>query len=440
MSLSSWSALTCADGKSVCGYAEGDELSPQKQKAARRLVLAMTICGVFMLAELVGGYYAHSLAVMSDAAHLLSDLGAFLVSLLTLRFSGRRAAETHSFGYHRLEVVGALFSVATLWLVTGVLLTEASARIRHPEVVNGPVMTGIAIGGVVVNLVLVLVLRDAGGHGHSHGGLSGGEGGCGHSHGAPAAPSRAEVATTAPWTRSVALVASSGGHGHSHAGGVCGGVRAPLLDPEEGEASSSEASSSAPAAPFPAGAVFFTRGRLPLPLQVPVEPPPPPPPEPEPQPEPAACGEEGEPADLNMRGAYLHVLGDLLQSLGVLAVGAIVWARPELHVLDPVLTFVFSALVLATTSRLLRDVVDVIMERVPRGVSSADISAQLAALPGVAGVHDLHVWLLMPGKTVLTVHVTAAAPHTPSDVLSRVQRSVAQLGIQHATVQVEAQQ
>ena len=92
---------------------------------------------------------------MSDAAHLLSDLAAFLVSLLTLTFatrrsgcaratagscltvSSRRASPEHTYGYARLEVVGALFSVVTLWLVTGILLTEAFTRIVHPSDVQG---------------------------------------------------------------------------------------------------------------------------------------------------------------------------------------------------------------------------------------------------------------------------------------------------------------
>jgi len=380
-------------------------------------------------------------------------------SLLTLKFASRRAAPSHSFGYHRLEVVGALFSVATLWLVTGVLLTEASARLRHPEAVSGPVMTGIAAGGVVVNIVLVLVLKDAGGHGHSHGGLSGG-GGCSHSHDGPSQQlgtafegdngARVRVATSAPWTSAAAAFSATGGHGHSHVGGVCGSSR-PLLE----ETSTSDAAPDTAPAPFPQGAVFFTRGRMPLPLPADTDgtfntPPTPLPPPPTPTPPPSVTepllaedtcsGDDGEAArglDLNMRGAYMHVLGDLLQSLGVLLVGAIVWARPDLHVLDPVLTFVFGALVLATTGRLLRDIVDVIMERVPRGLSAPDIAAQLASLPGVAGVHDLHVWLLMPGKTVLTVHITCAEAHALADVLGRVQRSVTLLGIQHATVQVE---
>ena len=138
-----------------------------------------------------------------------------------------------------------------------------------------------------------------------------------------------------------------------------------------------------------------------------------------------------------MRGAFLHVVGDLLQSLGVLIVGAIVWAKPSLHILDPLLTFVFSAIVLATTARLLRDIVDVVMERSPRTIDPSDVAALLGRLPGVVGVHDLHIWALMPGKTILTVHITASAERGAAEVLAQVQRAIAALRIQHATIQVE---
>ena len=138
-----------------------------------------------------------------------------------------------------------------------------------------------------------------------------------------------------------------------------------------------------------------------------------------------------------MRGAFLHVVGDLLQSLGVLIVGAIVWAKPSLHILDPLLTFVFSAIVLATTARLLRDIVDVVMERSPRTIDPSDVAALLGRLPGVVGVHDLHIWALMPGKTILTVHITASAERGATEVLAQVQRAIAALRIQHATIQVE---
>ena len=94
---------------------------------------------------------------------------------------------------------------------------------------------------------------------------------------------------------------------------------------------------------------------------------------------------------------------------------------------------------LATTSRLLRDIVDIVMERAPRGLDAMAVSRALQALPGCAGVHDLHIWALMPGKTVLTVHVQAAGGTQPAVLLGRVQDYCSHsLGIAHATIQVEA--
>jgi len=373
--------------------------------------------------EFIGGYYAGSLAVMSDAAHLLSDVAAFCVSLLSLRYASRRSGANHTFGYHRLEVVGALFSVATLWMVTGILLVESCQRLRHPQNVRGSTMFAIALTGVLVNLALAAVLSGAGGHGHSHGGLSSG-GGCGHSH-----ATESVVSSSTPWTPVASELRQARlSHGHSHVGGVCGSVQTPLLaSAEEGR------SESAPAS-FPPGAVFFTRGRG---LTLPVTPPEAEPEAPPPQ-EAPPCDAPPPESDLNTRGAYVHVLGDLLQSLGVLVAACIIWAHPRLHVLDPILTLLFSALVLATTTRLLRDVVDIVMARAPRGLETQAVAQGLAALPGCAGVHDLHIWALLPGKTVLTVHVLAAPGVSPAELLDRVQKHCAmELRIQHATVQVE---
>ena len=408
----------------------------------------MLLCGVFMCVELVGGYYAHSLAVMSDAAHLLSDLGAFCVSLLALTVAGRRAPAggAYSFGYHRLEVVGALFSVATLWLVTGVLLTEAVHRLNHPENVQGGVMFAIALAGVAVNAALVAVLSGAGGHGHSHGGLSGAGGGCGeHAHAVHAPAMRDQGGTSASLDATAVAPPA-----REHSGGCCG--TAP--PPPAGAASDGAAP---PPPDFPQGAVFFTRGQRPS--------------SPPPQPDaadvtrlyaapgsrdaapPVADEEAGtrssdvasapaceEPAqDMNMRGAYLHVLGDLLQSLGVALAGGLIWWRPGLRILDPLLTFLFSFLVLATTARLLRDIVDIIMERTPRGLDADAVAHSLTQLPGVAGVHDLHIWAIMPGKPVLTVHVRhAPGAQAPPLLLQTVQEHCLRVyGIHHVTVQVE---
>jgi zinc transporter 2 len=152
-----------------------------------------------------------------------------------------------------------------------------------------------------------------------------------------------------------------------------------------------------------------------------------------------AAPREAAARDVNMRAAYLHVLADLLQSCGVAVAGALIWARPSLRWVDPLCTFLFSFAVLATTARLLRDVIDIIMERTPRSVDAAAVAQALSELPGVAGVHDLHVWALMPGKHVLTVHLDCERGAQPARVLAAAQGLVwRQLRIAHCTIQLEA--
>jgi len=421
---SSPASLTCRRGGQApqCGYADATPNDPQKRKAKRRLLLAMGLCASFMTAEAVGGYYAHSLAVMSDAAHLLSDLGAFCVSLLTLTLAQRRAASTHTFGYHRAELLGALFSVASLWLVTGALLVAALKRLSEPEDVSGLVMMSVAIMGVFVNLALAAVLRGAQGHGHSHGGLSGSAASCGHSHGTP---------ETVPQLTALSVAASAPSLGHSHNGVRCGGHPAPVFVPP-----SASATPITPP-PIPPGATFFTRGRFPIPLPADEEAPP--------APEPAVAetelvlpAAERETSDVNMRSAYLHVLADLAQSVGVALAGAIIWAVPSARWVDPACTLLFSIFVLVTSAGLLRDIADVIMERSPRHLDPAAVVEGLRRLPGVAGVHDLHLWQLMPGKPLMTVHIDAAPGVESHAVLAAAQGFVTkEHGIEHATIQVE---
>lgn len=113
----------------------------EKKVAQRRLYVVSVICLLFMIGEIIGGYLAGSLAVMTDAAHLLADFISFLISLLSLWLSSRPATHKLSYGWHRAEILGSLLSVFTIWLVTGVLVYLAVERlVSNDYTIEGTIM------------------------------------------------------------------------------------------------------------------------------------------------------------------------------------------------------------------------------------------------------------------------------------------------------------
>ncbi|CAI5942635.1 unnamed protein product [Closterium sp. NIES-65] len=320
-------------------------------KVRQRLVLAIALSLAFMLVEVVGGILSNSLAVLTDAAHLLSDIASFAISLFALWMAGWEATPRHTFGYHRMEILGALVSMQLIWMITGILLYEAVSRlISQTESVDGRLMFITSAFGVDAGDAIVTLHHSA-----NH----------------------------------------SSQHQHQH-------------------------SASSPAEAEPARA-----------------------------------------RNINLEGAYLHVLGDLLQSIGVMVGGAVIWYNPEWYVLpsshchrlnlvgravchlllkivDLICTLLFSILVLVTTYRMLRDVIDVLMESTPRGINASEVEAGLKTLPGVEDVHELHIWALTLGKVMLACHVRIDAHSNPEDVLNSVLRFCERTyRISHATVQVE---
>ncbi|KAL0032825.1 hypothetical protein WJX77_001310 [Trebouxia sp. C0004] len=263
-----------------------------------RLVAAIVLCTLFMIGEVVGGIYAHSLAVLTDAAHMLSDVLAFVISLCAGTYALRASKASHTFGYHRAEVLGSMMSVLIIWVVTGILVYEAVLRIIHPQHVNGKLMFILAITGIAVNLVNLAIL---GGH-----------------------------------------------HGHSHG-------------------------------------------------------------------------------------------GDCVQSFGVVIAAIIIWVKPEYHIADPICTFIFATAVICTTRGMVRDITDIVMERVPRGFDLPGLEEALSKVPGVCSIHDLHVWALKPGVVVLAVHIDITADSSPAAVLRRVTACCSSVDVHHSTVQLTAQ-
>ena len=151
-------------------HAEKNALIYKKQQdeAIKKLTWVCVICTIFMIIEIIGGYLANSIAIMSDAAHLLSDLLGFLISIISIYISRKLAKNDMSYGYHRAEIIGALVSIVLIWALTIWLLYEATLRIIKTPPVDGLIMIIIAIIGFSFNVIMGMVLAKSGVP-HSHG-------------------------------------------------------------------------------------------------------------------------------------------------------------------------------------------------------------------------------------------------------------------------------
>ncbi|KAF8820741.1 slc30a2 protein [Cardiosporidium cionae] len=144
-----------------------------------------------------------------------------------------------------------------------------------------------------------------------------------------------------------------------------------------------------------------------------------------------------ENVNLNLKAAYIHALGDLLQNVAVMVAAFIIWLRPSWSIADPICTLLFSIFVLFTTISILREAVNVLMEGTPIGVDLDQLSSDLNSIEGVCEVHDLHVWSLTVGKPALACHIVVDNAAV-SDVLAAT-TSVCQMkyGILHTTIQTD---
>ncbi|NXD61571.1 ZNT4 protein, partial [Eolophus roseicapillus] len=243
-----------------CGGCSSRRERSRQRTVKKRLTLAALLYLLFMTGELVGGYVANSLAIMTDALHMLTDLSGIILTLLALWLSAKSPTKKFTFGFHRLEVLSAIISVLLVYILMAFLLYEAVQRTIHMDYeINGDIMLITAAVGVAVNLIMGFLLNQSG-HLHSHS----------HSH-----PHSHVPQSNSPNT------AHSSSHGHS---------------------------------------------------------------------------------SLAVRAAFVHALGDLVQSIGVLVAAYIIRFKPEYKIADPICTYVFSILVVLTTVRILCDTGVIILE------------------------------------------------------------------------------
>jgi cobalt-zinc-cadmium efflux system protein len=275
-------------------------------KRTRKLFLAFALTTVTLVAEAVGGWLSGSLALLADAGHMLVDALALLFAWLGAYYARRPADAKRSFGYARLEVLVGYTNALTQFILVAWIVFEAIGRFASPQPILSGTMLIVAIGGLVVNLI---VLRTLGGHDHD---------------------------------------------------------------------------------------------------------------------------------DLNTAGARLHVIGDLLGSLGAVSAALVVryfdwlWA-------DPAISIFVSLLILNSAWRLLRRSAHILLEGVPEGVEVEKIVDTLEReAPDVRDVHHVHVWQLAGGVRVATLHARLADRVEPDAAILAVSRVLRErFGIEHVTVQLD---
>jgi cobalt-zinc-cadmium efflux system protein len=141
-------------------------------------------------------------------------------------------------------------------------------------------------------------------------------------------------------------------------------------------------------------------------------------------------------SSLNLRGAYLHILGDLLGSVATVAAALIIGATGWL-IADPIASLLMTALIMRGAWRLVRESVDVLLEATPAHISVGAVRAQLEAIPGIEQVHDLHIWTVTSGVVAMSAHAIVREPERHQHVLEHAHDAMQLFGIQHVTVQIE---
>lgn len=379
-----------------------DNDAVRRQQVLRKLYTASILCLLFMVVEVTGGYFAKSLAIMSDAAHLFADLAAFLVSIGAAHLASLPSTNRHTFGIKRVESLAALFSMVSLALVCVFLAVQAVIRmyqfyIGTMEEVDGKIMSLIAFIGVLVNVALAFVLGGAhpelpgGGHGHDHD----------HDHGGHDDHGHDEEHDSK----------GTGGHdhnGHDHSGHDHGGHDHGKSHDHQHTDEEQPATESTPLT----STAVHNDEVLPA----------------------TATKKE---RNVNLEAAYLHVLGDLLQSFAVLVAGLIIWLvpSPNIRIIDPIATFVFCILVFYSTLNVIRTSIAVILEEVPPEVSWDQVYQDIAQVDGVSNVHDLHIWSISHGVPALSVHCNAKDPEQALKQILDI--CIKKYEINHSTVQVE---
>lgn len=278
----------------------------------KRLKIALTLVFFVMCVEVAGGLIAHSLALLGDAAHMLTDAFALSLSLMALTIAAQPSTQTKTFGYHRVEIMAALANGILLLLMALGILWEAYRRFMEPQEVHSGIVIAVATVGLATNLGVLYFLKDPVHNSHHH--------------------------------------------------------------------------------------------------------------------------------DLNLKGAFYHVIGDSLASVAVIAGGVAMWMT-QWYALDSIIAGVVTLILIWGAQSIIRDAFHILLEGVPKGISIREVEKELTSIPAIKEVHELHVWSICSNIYALSTHalVNDQKVNQVESILKEIEILLKEkFNITHSTVQFES--
>lgn len=419
------------------------------KKAMKKLFFVAFICFLFMGCEFAGGIYAGSLAILADAAHMFSDVAAFMISFFSIYIAQGEASIKYTMGYHRAEVLGSYVSIFLIWGLLVWLNWEATHRlINHLNgteiiVIDANVMLITACIGFSCNVINICALNaDCGGDDEEeeeseesesdeesfdvrsnfskasvtsrslHGSLMG-----------VYKPKSAYACAKLQKVKHTIKEENEDSDDDIEEDKKSGIVRSrtPKVIAEENENANQRES------------LLKKHARTVVEEKKQVE---------KAEKKKAPKEKDAERAkraqeekNMNVRAAIIHIAGDMVQSIGVISAAVIIKVKPEWVIADPISTYLFSVLVLMTTVPIFIECTRIIMECAPDDVDTVALYNDILQLRTVEEVHDFHVWSLAGGKYVMTIHVRSGFTDKAIKDINRVAKNG--YGIYHSTIQVE---
>ncbi|XP_023152788.2 zinc transporter 1a [Amphiprion ocellaris] len=399
-----------------------------------RLLCMLSLTFGFFIVEVVVSRITSSLSMLSDSFHMLSDVIALVVALVAVRFAEKtQATNKNTFGWIRAEVMGALVNAVFLTALCFTIVLEAIERFTEPHEIDSPeVVAGVGAAGLLINLLGLCLFHGhaGGGHGHSHGG---------HSHGSKNKRSKAGKSQKA-----------GNGSSGEETNNLVGNHNSPGETRPRNEINCKDS-----AEVQMNGNTHFDE----------------------------MDHEHDSSSQLNMRGVFLHVLGDALGSV-IVVVNALVlifvWqpckagemcvnpcinthTTDHKHVnhtlvdllegptvtamktagpcwvlyLDPTLCLIMVCILLYTTYPLLKESALILLQTVPKQINMHRVNERLLSLDGVLAIHELHIWQLAGSRIIATAHIKCHDPTSYMEVAKRIKDFFHDEGIHATTIQPE---